>query len=99
MIVKGINLTEMDGAAVEQSLQSDAFLQSCSPKCTQSLSVLLQVVALVKGNTLVVANAGDSRCVCSRGGEAVAMTQDHKPTDTEEFNRITKVTCLLQKHL
>lgn len=48
------------------------------------------VVALVKGNTLVVANAGDSRCVCSRGGQAVAMTNDHKPTDTEEFNRITK---------
>ena len=51
-----------------------------------------QVVALVKGNTLVVANAGDSRCVCSRDGTAIAMTADHKPTDKEELARISKAS-------
>ena len=47
---------------------------------------------MVRGNTLVVANAGDSRCVCSRAGTAVAMTQDHKPTDAEEHARIMRVS-------
>ncbi|KAK9843641.1 hypothetical protein WJX81_000782 [Elliptochloris bilobata] len=48
------------------------------------------VVALVSGDELLVANAGDSRCVCSRRGAAVAMTTDHKPTDTAENERIRK---------
>ena len=55
-----------------------------------------QVVAVVRGNTLVVANAGDSRCVCSRAGTAVAMTQDHKPTDAEEHARIMRVSAFRQ---
>ena len=49
------------------------------------------VCAVVRGNELIVANAGDSRCVFSRNGRAVEMTHDHKPTDVEEFARITKV--------
>jgi serine/threonine protein phosphatase PrpC len=48
------------------------------------------VCALVAGNQLVVANAGDSRCVLSRAGKAVALTEDHKPTNDEEFSRIMK---------
>ena len=64
------------------------------------------MVALVRGNQLLVANAGDSRCVACHEGEAVAMTHDHKPTDAPEHARITKVpaekllivhTCLLIK--
>ena len=48
------------------------------------------VCAMVLGNHLVVANAGDSRCVLSRKGQAVALTDDHKPTNEEEFDRICK---------
>lgn len=48
------------------------------------------VCALVLGNHLVVANAGDSRCVLSRKGHEVALTEDHKPTNEEEFDRICK---------
>ena len=51
----------------------------------------LQVVALVRGNDLWVANAGDSRCVASRRGRALALTHDHKPTDQVEMQRIAKV--------
>lgn len=51
--------------------------------------------AVVRDGVLWVANAGDSRCVLSRGGRAVAMTQDHKPMDTEEYARIMKVCALL----
>ena len=49
------------------------------------------MAAIVRGNTLTVANAGDSRCVLCRKGKAVAMTEDHKPTTPEEHDRIMKV--------
>lgn len=48
------------------------------------------VCAVVRNNELWVANAGDSRCVLSRNGTAVAMTTDHKPNDADEYNRIVK---------
>eukprot|EP01023_Acetabularia_acetabulum_P039571 TRINITY_DN3810_c0_g2_i1.p1 TRINITY_DN3810_c0_g2~~TRINITY_DN3810_c0_g2_i1.p1 ORF type:complete len:404 (-),score=115.38 TRINITY_DN3810_c0_g2_i1:512-1723(-) len=48
------------------------------------------VVAFVQNSNLWVANAGDSRCVLCRNGTAIAMTEDHKPTDPEENERIVK---------
>ncbi|KAL3138640.1 hypothetical protein ABBQ32_006400 [Trebouxia sp. C0010 RCD-2024] len=51
------------------------------------------VVALVQGDTLLVANAGDSRCVVSEAGKAVPMSFDHKPTDEKEHSRIINVSC------
>lgn len=48
------------------------------------------VVALLNGNELYVANAGDSRCVVCRDGKAMDMSFDHKPEDTEELERIRK---------
>ncbi|CAN8007083.1 unnamed protein product, partial [Ixodes pacificus] len=48
------------------------------------------VVALVRGRTLVVANAGDSRCVVCRSGKAVDMSLDHKPEDATELSRICR---------
>ncbi|CAG9336276.1 unnamed protein product [Blepharisma stoltei] len=46
------------------------------------------VTALIKGNELYVANAGDSRCVLCRNGQAVELSIDHKPDMPEEKNRI-----------
>ncbi|CAN8002145.1 unnamed protein product, partial [Ixodes hexagonus] len=46
------------------------------------------VVALLRGRTLVVANAGDSRCVVCRSGKALDMSLDHKPEDATELSRI-----------
>ncbi|XP_053107173.1 protein phosphatase 1G isoform X3 [Hemicordylus capensis] len=46
------------------------------------------VVALIRGKQLIVANAGDSRCVVSEGGKAVDMSYDHKPEDELELARI-----------
>ncbi|KAL8117437.1 putative protein phosphatase 2C 21 isoform X2 [Apium graveolens] len=45
-------------------------------------------VAVVRGNQLVVANAGDSRCVISRKGQAFNMSKDHKPELKSEKDRI-----------
>lgn len=41
-------------------------------------------------NKLIVANAGDSRCVLSRNGTAVPLSFDHKPDNEEEKMRIEK---------
>ncbi|CAH1154102.1 unnamed protein product [Phaedon cochleariae] len=48
------------------------------------------VVALLKGNELYVANAGDSRCIVCRNGNAIDMSFDHKPEDDPERDRIVK---------
>ncbi|KAL7099563.1 hypothetical protein ACP275_09G092100 [Erythranthe tilingii] len=45
-------------------------------------------VAVIRNNQLLVANAGDSRCVISRNGEAHDMSKDHKPDLDHEKRRI-----------
>lgn len=46
------------------------------------------VVALLKGTDLYVANAGDSRAVLCRGTSAIPLSEDHKPADARERERI-----------
>jgi len=40
---------------------------------------------------LVIANCGDSRAVLCRAGQAVAVSEDHKPTRIDEKKRIERV--------
>ncbi|GJT66496.1 probable protein phosphatase 2C 60 [Tanacetum coccineum] len=47
-------------------------------------------VAIMRGNQLVVANAGNSRCVISWKGEAYNLSRDHKPGLEVERDRILK---------
>uniref|UniRef100_A0A0D9WSQ0 protein-serine/threonine phosphatase n=1 Tax=Leersia perrieri TaxID=77586 RepID=A0A0D9WSQ0_9ORYZ len=53
-------------------------------------------VAIVKNNQLVVANAGDSRCVISRNGQAYNLSRDHKPELEAERERILKAGGYIQ---
>ena len=46
------------------------------------------VVVLITPTLIVCANAGDSRAVMSKHGEAVALSHDHKPDNPDETARI-----------
>ncbi|XP_049540730.1 probable protein phosphatase CG10417 [Anopheles darlingi] len=69
--------------------EDEAFMRNISDEPGKD-SGCTAVVALLHGKDLYVANAGDSRCVVSRKGEALEMSFDHKPEDTIEFERIEK---------
>ncbi|XP_010447488.1 PREDICTED: probable protein phosphatase 2C 60 isoform X1 [Camelina sativa] len=47
-------------------------------------------VAVIRNKQLFVANAGDSRCVISRKGQAYNLSRDHKPDLDAEKERILK---------
>ena len=48
------------------------------------------IVAVLLGDQLTVANAGDSRGVLCRSGRAIPLSFDHKPQDDTELDRIRK---------
>jgi Protein phosphatase 2C len=60
----------------------------CAEGYTGPAAGCTAVVAVIHGNKLYVANAGDSRCVLCRGKETVSLTEDHKPTNPDEERRI-----------
>ncbi|XP_058748506.1 probable protein phosphatase 2C 60 isoform X1 [Vicia villosa] len=47
-------------------------------------------VAIIRNNLIFVANAGDSRCIISRNGQAYNLSRDHKPELAIEKERIYK---------
>ncbi|KAK3141263.1 hypothetical protein QOZ80_4BG0331570 [Eleusine coracana subsp. coracana] len=60
-------------------LESDTTQNQCGS--TASTAVLV-------GDRLFVANVGDSRAIICRGGNAIAVSKDHKPDETNERQRI-----------
>jgi protein phosphatase 1G len=47
-------------------------------------------ICCVTTNSLIVANCGDSRAVLCRNGQAVPLSEDHKPNCPQERQRIAK---------
>jgi serine/threonine protein phosphatase PrpC len=47
-------------------------------------------VVLIHKNTIYCANAGDSRCVLSQEGVLIGLSEDHKPENEIELERIKK---------
>jgi len=74
-----------------QTFSNDASAQTfssrhASPDCMGCTAVM----ACVRPDVIVVANAGDSRAVLCRKGVAVDMSEDHKPNLPGEMQRIRR---------
>ena len=54
-------------------------------------------VLITSDFSIIVANAGDSRCVLCTNGKATPLSRDHKPGDEEEKRRIEKAGFLVMK--
>eukprot|EP00029_Vermamoeba_vermiformis_P002108 TRINITY_DN124_c0_g2_i1.p2 TRINITY_DN124_c0_g2~~TRINITY_DN124_c0_g2_i1.p2 ORF type:complete len:740 (-),score=345.71 TRINITY_DN124_c0_g2_i1:77-2296(-) len=48
------------------------------------------LLAIIMGDNIVLANAGDQRAVLSRSGKAIPLTKDHRPDVPEEKERIER---------
>lgn len=68
---------------MDEMLEGSMFTNARAAGCTA-------VVCCVRPDSIVVANAGDSRAVLCRGGRAVPLSFDHKPTLPVERARIEK---------
>mmetsp|Transcript_85132 Transcript_85132/g.197952 ORF Transcript_85132/g.197952 Transcript_85132/m.197952 type:complete len:385 (+) Transcript_85132:102-1256(+) len=72
-----------------------ATLRTVDPRMTGCTAV----VCCVRPDSIVVANAGDSRAVLCRDGRAIDMSEDHKPNLPSEVARIQKAGgCVLNQH-
>lgn len=56
----------------------------------ESFAGCTAVVSLMVKDKLYVANAGDSRCMVASKGDVVPLTEDHKPDNKPEKDRIEK---------
>ncbi|XP_015524868.1 probable protein phosphatase CG10417 isoform X1 [Neodiprion lecontei] len=82
-----------DDDSDEDDMDPDDDDDECTMDMTEepgSDSGCTAVVAVLAGRELYVANAGDSRCVLCRNGQAVELSLDHKPEDQPEMQRIVK---------
>ncbi|GBE62691.1 phosphatase 2C domain-containing protein [Babesia ovata] len=76
----------------EYEVETDTIGDGDGPSLAYGCGSTSVVVVVVGGETpaILVANAGDSRAVLSRGGQAVALSHDHKPQLREEGERIRR---------
>lgn len=54
-------------------------------------------VCLIRPDCITVANAGDSRSVLCRSGQAVPLSEDHKPNNPEERSRIQRAGGVVER--
>ncbi|XP_039048027.1 probable protein phosphatase 2C 49 [Hibiscus syriacus] len=79
---------------VENSLRKSFLLAdlALADDCTvNSSSGTTALTALIFGRLLMVANAGDCRAVLCRKGEAIDMSEDHRPTYPSEQRRVEEL--------
>ncbi|XP_047968724.1 probable protein phosphatase 2C 2 [Salvia hispanica] len=80
---------EVENCLRKAFLLADMALAEDSSVSTSSGTTAL--TALIVGRLLMVANAGDCRAVLCRKGEAIDMSQDHRPTYTSERRRVEEL--------
>lgn len=83
---------EKSGRTIHDSI-FNAFkrLQSILPQSIAMHAGSTALVIVQKEDTLYVANVGDSRAVINVNKKAFPITEDHKPSKKEEYERITQV--------
>ena len=67
--------------SLDKDLANEEFAQDCGATAC---------VTFVTKDKIFCANAGDSRAVLSKSRRAVALSEDHKPNNREEYQRIQK---------
>lgn len=75
---------------IQQDIPDNYSVQISSIEEMEDLAGTTACVALMRNNTLYVANAGDSRCVLARAGRAIDMSVDHKAELLSEQARVRK---------
>jgi protein phosphatase 2C family protein 2/3 len=78
---------EVEEALRQSFLQIDEQMMQ-DDETREDSSGTTAITVLIKDSAIYCANVGDSRAVASIGGEAVPMSNDHKPTNDEESKRI-----------
>jgi len=78
------NIGEAFVSAFEQVERE--FLEIANEK--EILSGTTALVAFVRGNRIIIANTGDSRCILSRKGRAINLSTDHRPDNEKEKVRV-----------
>ncbi|XXG58625.1 hypothetical protein AAC387_Pa04g0893 [Persea americana] len=78
------------GGEVNDQVDDWAFEEGPHSDFSGPTSGCTSCVAIIRNNQLIVANAGDSRCVLSRKGQAYNLSRDHKPELEVERERILK---------
>ena len=76
-----------NAALAKAFIRGDAWMHDEHP--TEQSGCTANVVTMV-GNTLLCANAGDSRAILCRAGRVVELSEDHKPTKKTELERIIR---------
>jgi len=77
--------TDINSAIVNGFIKADKRFLKKQESCGSTVNV-----AIVTDSKVIVANAGDCRCVASIGKKAKAFSVDHKPSDPIERQRIEK---------
>lgn len=85
MLADPANLDELNSLSNDISPQAFNTWQA-NPECIGCTAV----VCCVRPDSIVVANAGDSRAVLCRSGVAIDMSEDHKPNLPSERARIRR---------
>lgn len=84
-----IFLESVENCLRKAFLRADSALADDDSISTSSGTTAL--TALILGRLLLIANAGDCRAVLCRKGEAIDMSQDHRPTYLSERRRVEEL--------
>lgn len=93
LYLKDVIKTELHNSYPQKTIEQCLFnsfikISSILPKEISMHSGSTALVILKHNNILYVANVGDSRVIINNNDKAISISEDHKPSDISEYNRI-----------